>query len=55
MNIHKLFDHKHFQKILINILQKENPGIKGCHKVHVHTVCCKKIAKNFVQGLISNG
>lgn len=51
MNEHpydKLSYHKHFQKILINILQKENPGKKGCHKVHVHTVCCKKIAKNFV-------
>lgn len=46
MNEHpydKLFDHKHFQKILINILQKENPEKKGCHKVHsVLQKNCKK-------------
>lgn len=36
MNIHKLFDHKHLQNILINILLKENPGKTGRHKVREH-------------------
>lgn len=45
MNIHKLFDHQHFQKILINILQKENPEKKDVTKFMYIQCVAKKMQK----------